>query len=103
MTQMPTDTESPVRFQTKAAIVAAPAPSWGDAPTSQPPGWIYTDEALYEREMEQLFYKGHWCYVGLECEVPKAGETLKVLKPFSGQRSCPTTTPTASAMCAAPR
>ena len=74
MTQMPTVTESPVRFQTKAAIVAAPAPSWGDAPTSQPPGWIYTDEALYEREMEQLFYKGHWCYVGLECEVPKAGD-----------------------------
>ncbi len=43
-------------------------------PASHPPSWIYTDEALYERELEQLFYKGHWCYVGLECEVPKAGD-----------------------------
>ena len=50
------------------------APQWGDAPTSRAPGWIYTDAQLYAREMEQLFYKDHWCYVGLECEIPKAGD-----------------------------
>ena len=50
------------------------APQWGDAPTSRAPGWIYTDARLYAREMEQLFYKDHWCYVGLECEIPKAGD-----------------------------
>jgi salicylate 5-hydroxylase large subunit len=49
-------------------------PQWGDAPTSRAPGWIYTDAQLYAREMEQLFYKDHWCYVGLECEIPKAGD-----------------------------
>jgi salicylate 5-hydroxylase large subunit len=49
-------------------------PAWGDAPTSRAPGWIYTDAQLYAREMEQLFYQGHWCYVGLECETPKAGD-----------------------------
>jgi salicylate 5-hydroxylase large subunit len=49
-------------------------PTWGDAPTSRAPGWIYTDEQVYQREMEQLFYQGHWCYVGLECEIPKAGD-----------------------------
>ncbi len=49
-------------------------PTWGDAPTSRAPGWIYTDEALYQQELEKLFYKGHWCYVGLECEIPKAGD-----------------------------
>jgi salicylate 5-hydroxylase large subunit len=49
-------------------------PTWGDAPTSRAPGWVYTDAQVYQREMAQLFYKGHWCYVGLECEIPKAGD-----------------------------
>ena len=47
---------------------------WGDAPTSRAPGWVYTDEALYKQELERLFYRGHWCYVGLECEVPNPGD-----------------------------
>ena len=49
-------------------------PAWGDAPTSRVPGWVYTDAQIYQREMAQLFYQGHWCYVGLECEIPKAGD-----------------------------
>lgn len=49
-------------------------PAWGDAPTSRAPGWMYTDEALYRRELERLFYRGHWCYVGLACEVPEPGD-----------------------------
>ena len=47
---------------------------WGPAPTSRAPGWIYTDEPVYRRELERFFYRGHWCYVGLECEVPGAGD-----------------------------
>jgi salicylate 5-hydroxylase large subunit len=57
--------------------LAAPAettPAWGDAPTSRAPGWVYTDQGVYQRELEQLFYKNHWCYVGLECEIPKTGD-----------------------------
>ncbi len=53
---------------------AATLPPWGDAPTSRAPGWVYTNEAVYQRELENLFYKNHWCYVGLECEIPKAGD-----------------------------
>jgi salicylate 5-hydroxylase large subunit len=49
-------------------------PQWGDLPTSRAPGWIYTDEPLYRRELDKLFYSGHWCYVGLECEIPKTGD-----------------------------
>jgi len=26
---------------------------------------------VYERELERLFYQGHWCYVGLEAEIPE--------------------------------
>jgi salicylate 5-hydroxylase large subunit len=50
------------------------SPCWGDAPTSRAPGWVYTDAALYREELERLFYRGHWCYVGLECEVPNKGD-----------------------------
>jgi salicylate 5-hydroxylase large subunit len=49
-------------------------PKWGPEGTSRAPGWIYTDDAVYQRELERLFYSGHWCYVGLECEIPKAGD-----------------------------
>ncbi len=49
-------------------------PAWGDAPTSRAPGWVYTDPQVYAREMEQFFYQGHWCYVGLECEIPNEGD-----------------------------
>ena len=55
-------------------VAQAALPAWGDAPTSRAPGWVYTDAQVYAREMEQLFYRGHWCYVGLECEIPKAGD-----------------------------
>ena len=48
--------------------------AWGEAPTSRAPGWVYTDADLYRRELDRLFYRGHWCYVGLECEVPETGD-----------------------------
>ena len=47
---------------------------WGDVPTSRVPGWVYTDPAIYRRELDRFFYRGHWCYVGLECEVPAPGD-----------------------------
>ena len=47
---------------------------WGDAPTSRVPGWVYTDPDIYRQELDRFFYKGHWCYVGLECEVPGSGD-----------------------------
>ena len=34
----------------------------------------YTREDLYQRELERLFYRGHWCYVGLEAEIPNPGD-----------------------------
>ena len=48
--------------------------AWGDLPNSRVPGWAYTDEAVYRKELERFFYRGHWCYVGLECEIPKPGD-----------------------------
>ncbi len=61
--------EAPLSFQPAAGRRA-----WGDAPTSRAPGWIYTDAEVYREELERFFYRGHWCYVGLECEVPEVGD-----------------------------
>jgi salicylate 5-hydroxylase large subunit len=42
--------------------------------TSRIPFAAYTREDLYQRELERFFYRGHWCYVGLEAEVPNPGD-----------------------------
>jgi salicylate 5-hydroxylase large subunit len=65
-------------------MTADPAPPPAPEPPVEPehrgldrgriPYAIYTDEALYRRELERLFYHGHWCYVGLEAEVPEPGD-----------------------------
>ena len=34
----------------------------------------YTSEDLHRRELERFFYKKHWCYVGLEAEIPNPGD-----------------------------
>jgi salicylate 5-hydroxylase large subunit len=41
---------------------------------SRVPSWVYTDPAVYAVELERIFYRGHWCYVGLEAEIPHPGD-----------------------------
>ena len=53
--------------------VSSPTP-FKQSGTHRIPNQIYTDVSLYEREMEAFFYKRHWCYVALECEIPEAGD-----------------------------
>ena len=38
------------------------------------PFWIYTDPDIYEREQARIFRGPNWSYVGLECEIPDAGD-----------------------------
>jgi salicylate 5-hydroxylase large subunit len=47
---------------------------WEDDGTHRIPFLAYTSDLIYKRELERFFYKGHWCYVGLEAEIPKAGD-----------------------------
>lgn len=49
-------------------------PQWGDAPISRAPAWMYTEASLYGAELDKIFYSSHWCYVGLSCEIPNAGD-----------------------------
>jgi len=47
---------------------------WGEPGSSRVPFWAYTDAQLYQRELEKVFYGAHWCYVGLEAEIPNVGD-----------------------------
>ena len=67
-----------------ALPLSTPATDWGDQPTSRVPGWAYTREDLYRQELERFFYHHHWCYVGLECEVPEPGDFKRTVV---GERS----------------
>ena len=52
-------------------VSESPRP-WPQA-ASRVPYWIYSDPDIYSSEMEKIFYGPHWCYVGLECEIPEVG------------------------------
>ena len=57
---------------------------WESDGTSRIPFKVYTDEALHEKELERLFYRQHWCYVGLEAEILNRGDFKRTA---IGQRS----------------
>ncbi|MFC5478766.1 aromatic ring-hydroxylating dioxygenase subunit alpha [Massilia suwonensis] len=60
-------------------------PEWeSKEASSRIPFAVYTDDAIYKRELERLFYHGHWCYVGLEAEVPNEGDFKRTV---IGERS----------------
>jgi anthranilate 1,2-dioxygenase large subunit len=38
------------------------------------PDWVYTSDAVYEREVERIFHGRTWNFVALEVEVPEPGD-----------------------------
>ena len=36
------------------------------------PAGLYTDSKVFEADLD-IFFRKHWIYVGLECDVPEAG------------------------------
>ncbi|XAH25166.1 aromatic ring-hydroxylating dioxygenase subunit alpha [Xylophilus sp. GW821-FHT01B05] len=47
---------------------------WEDENTSRIPFMAYTGPEQHQRELERFFYRAHWCYVGLEAEIPQPGD-----------------------------
>lgn len=45
---------------------------------------MYTDPAVYARELDRIFYGPHWSYVGLDAEIPNAGSFKRTM---IGERS----------------
>ncbi|BBB62914.1 biphenyl 2,3-dioxygenase [Undibacterium sp. KW1] len=59
-------------------------PKWEGDGSSRIPFWAYTDESIYKKELERFFYNKHWCYVGLEAEIPNFGDFKRTVV---GERS----------------
>lgn len=49
---------------------------WPPHEYSRVPYWIYTDEAVFAREMSRIFCGRSWAYVGLAVEIPEPGSYL---------------------------
>jgi hypothetical protein len=47
---------------------------WESDGTSRIPFMAYTEADQHRKELERLFYRKHWCYVGLEAEIPEPGD-----------------------------
>jgi len=67
-----------------ANAAAASLPRWEGDGSHRVPFAVYTSEQLHQRELQRLFYKNHWCYVGLEAEIPEPGDFKRTVV---GERS----------------
>jgi anthranilate 1,2-dioxygenase large subunit len=59
------------------AVLAATNYVWPDDDLTLIPDWVYTDQAIYEREVERIFHGPTWNYVALEAEIPNAGDFIR--------------------------
>jgi anthranilate 1,2-dioxygenase large subunit len=50
---------------------------WPDDDLTIIPDWVYTDPAIYEREVDRIFHGPTWSYVALEAEIPNAGDFIR--------------------------
>ncbi len=62
---------------------AAAPDVWTTGSASRVPYRVYTDEQIYRRELERIFYGPHWSYVGLAAEIPNHGDFKRT---FVGER-----------------
>ena len=69
---------------TSGSTLFPAAVTWEGAGTSRIPFGVYTHEDLHRKELERFFYRRHWCYVGLEAEIPNPGDFKRTVV---GERS----------------
>jgi apoptosis-inducing factor 3 len=50
---------------------------WPDDDPTIIPDWVYTDQSIYEREIERIFHGRTWNYVALEAEVEKPCDFIR--------------------------
>jgi phenylpropionate dioxygenase-like ring-hydroxylating dioxygenase large terminal subunit len=50
---------------------------WPNDDLSEIPDWIYTDQRIYDLEVEKIFHGRTWNYVALEAEVPEPGHFIR--------------------------
>ena len=57
---------------------------WPEEDLGRIPYWIYTDQQIFDKEMERIFCGPGWAYVGLAVELPEPGAYLTT---FIGNQS----------------
>ena len=67
-----------------AAAVFPQKIHWEGDGTSRVPFMAYTGADQHRMELERLFYRKHWCYVGLDAEIPNVGDFKRTV---IGERS----------------
>jgi phenylpropionate dioxygenase-like ring-hydroxylating dioxygenase large terminal subunit len=50
---------------------------WPNEGLRRIPDWAYTDETIYQREVERIFHGRTWNYVALEAEIPNPGDFIR--------------------------
>jgi anthranilate 1,2-dioxygenase large subunit len=50
---------------------------WPTQGLTRVPDWVYTDDAVYQREVERIFHGRTWNYVALEAEIPNPGDFIR--------------------------
>ena len=50
---------------------------WPAEGLTRVPDWVYTDDAVYQREVERIFHGHTWNYVALEAEIPNTGDFIR--------------------------
>ena len=50
---------------------------WPTEGLSRIPDWVYTDETIYQREVERIFHGRTWNYVALAAEIPNPGDFIR--------------------------
>ena len=47
---------------------------WPQGGATRVPYWAYSDQQVYQREMDVIFCGDSWAYVGLGVEIPNPGD-----------------------------
>ena len=47
---------------------------WPEEGLQTIPDWVYTDQSVYDREVERIFHGPSWNFVALEAELPEPGD-----------------------------
>ena len=63
----------------ESSTMDRPQPSyrWPEEGLTRIPDWVYTDEAIFRREVERIFHGRTWNYVALEAEIANPGDFVR--------------------------
>ena len=74
----PNDTNSEITIMNApSSLQLTKRYAWPQEGLTRIPDWVYTDQTIYEREIEKVFQGRTWNYVALECEIPNPGDFIR--------------------------